>query len=295
VQYELVDPIDLGELPCHFKRFAENPSDLLRALNDAVNTTDVEGHRYALHRIQLRGNTGSIAATDGRQLLVHSGFDFPWDGDLLIGRTKVFGSRELPKGKPVAIGRTAPWLAIQVGPWSFYLRTDKEGRFPEVDAHVRPAREAISTLILSSADARFLAGSLDRLPGGDPLDGALTLDLDGTIAIRALGRQREQVTELVLRGSRVTGKALRVRTRGSYLERALRLGFERIHFFSPKAPVVCEDDRRRYVWALLSPDGAIPPCTQALQIPSPAPKENESDPPPDNTDLGDPCSAQSPG
>jgi hypothetical protein len=65
--------------------------------------------RFALGQIQLGGKSGTIAATDGRQLLVYNGFQFPWEEDLLIPASKVFGSAEL-QGQSLAIGKTDDWL-----------------------------------------------------------------------------------------------------------------------------------------------------------------------------------------
>jgi tetratricopeptide (TPR) repeat protein len=54
------------------------------ALADASQITDPESSRYALGCIQLQGTSGKMAATDGRQILLQSGFTFPWQEDLLL-------------------------------------------------------------------------------------------------------------------------------------------------------------------------------------------------------------------
>ena len=103
------------------KKLIKNPPELLRALHDAGETTSPDSTRFSLGHLQLRGTSGTIAATDGRQLLVQSGFRFPWKEDVLIPRAKVFGSAELPQDQPVTIGKADDWVVVRVGPWTFFF------------------------------------------------------------------------------------------------------------------------------------------------------------------------------
>jgi len=41
-----------------------------------------------------------------------------------------------------------------------------------------------------------------------------------------------------------------------FLARAVKLGFSEVHLYTPKVPVMCRDDHRRYVRALLNPEAA---------------------------------------
>lgn len=127
------------------QRLAENPPGLLKALDDACQTTDPDSTRFALGCVQVQGGAGKIVATDGRQLLIQSGFAFPWDGDSLVRGTKVFGSPHLPQDEPVLVGRTDDWFALSVGPWTFWRRIDKEGRFPKVEDHVQRPQQAVAS------------------------------------------------------------------------------------------------------------------------------------------------------
>jgi hypothetical protein len=142
IQYTAEKPAHADEFPQPPESFVENPPALLQALLDAADTTDPDSIRYALGWIQARPD-GSMAATDGRQLLVQSGFTFPWTEDVLIPRLKVFGSPELPQDQPVLVGKTGDWVALRVGPWTFYLAINKDGRFPDVCRHI-PSWEAVS-------------------------------------------------------------------------------------------------------------------------------------------------------
>ena len=53
------------------------PAGTLDMLAEAAATTDGGSTRYALGCLQLRGATGEVIATDGRQILVQGGFAVP--------------------------------------------------------------------------------------------------------------------------------------------------------------------------------------------------------------------------
>ena len=107
--------------------WASNPAELLAALAEATETGIPDSTRYALDCIQLQGTRNQIVATDGRQLLVRTGFRFPWPGDLLIKGSPIFACRALPRDQPVEVGRTDTHVVFRVGPWTICLR-DPEGR-----------------------------------------------------------------------------------------------------------------------------------------------------------------------
>ncbi len=96
VRYDSKPPADADKFPALPETFAENRPGLLAALTAAADTCDPDSMRYALGHLQLRGEQGTIVATDGRQLLVQNGFQFPWTGDILVPRSKIFASAELP-------------------------------------------------------------------------------------------------------------------------------------------------------------------------------------------------------
>ena len=157
IQYDPAKSADTDDFPGILNNgLAENAPRLLTALHDAMLTTDAEAIRYATDHIQVRGSSGTLVATDGRQMLLQNGFEFPWDDDVLIRRTKVFGSKELPQDGPVAIGRTGDWLAVRVGPWTIFLKIAQEKRFPKVDHDVPRPEYATTRFRMSQADAAFL-------------------------------------------------------------------------------------------------------------------------------------------
>ena len=113
-EYPVPDPAGLPPFPGPPAVFETCPADLLDALAEAALTTDEGSTRYALDCVQLKGDTGEVVATDGRQILIQGGFRFPWDGDLLVRRTPLFASRRCPatarsgSAGPTATSRSAP-------------------------------------------------------------------------------------------------------------------------------------------------------------------------------------------
>ena len=269
VQYDPVKSSDTDVFPEVPKKFTENPPDLLKALHDAMLTTDPDAARYATDHIQVRGQSGTLAATDGRQMLIQNGFEFPWDDDVLIPGTKVFDSKELPQDQLVAIGKTKDWVAVRVGPWTIFLRIEKEKRFPEMDHHIPRADNATARFSVSPADAEFLAKSLPKLPADEEYNFPITVDLNGNVAIRARTADQSRPTELALSNSTASGEPIRINMNRKFLARAVKLGFNEVHLYSPKVPVMCRDDYRQYVWALLSHDSAIKPADDVIRIESP--------------------------
>jgi hypothetical protein len=89
---------------------------LLAALHACGQTAGQEsGGRFALARVQLRGQRGEVAGTDGRQLLLWGGFAFPFQDDLLVPAVPVFGSGPFAGEPDVRIGRTAKQVVVAMG------------------------------------------------------------------------------------------------------------------------------------------------------------------------------------
>ena len=106
------------------------------------------------------------------------------------------------------------------------------------------------------------------LPGHEDPESPVTLDLHDTVVVRAKAEGHDRVTEAVLFGSRVSGPKLRIQTNRRYLASALELGFGEMHLVGANSVITCRDDQRRYGWMPLSPEGALPESTDAVQIPS---------------------------
>src|SRR5439155_1378655 len=164
----------LGEDPEKLSSFPEPPESmaavepgLVKALGDAFCSAAPLATRYAVDHIQLRGIAGQVVATDGRQLLVQSGFALPFSEDVLVPSTAVFGCRELAAGAEVTVGKTDTHVCLRVGAWTFHLPIDKESRFPKVDEVIPSLSRALTRCHLDPADAAFATRSLPKLPGGD--------------------------------------------------------------------------------------------------------------------------------
>ena len=226
------------------------------------------GVRFATDCLQLCPD-GSINATDGRQLLVQSGFTFPWEGAVLVPRNKVFDSSELPQDQPVAVAQSGDWAVISAGPWTVYLRINKDGRFPDLSRHVPNPDTAAARCQFSKDDIRFLAEALPKLPCDEKYNFPVTLDLNGQVAIRAKTADQAKPTEVLLTNSHWTGQPIRINMNRTYLQRAMRLGLQDLCIYGDQTALLCQAFDRKLVWMPLDPKAAIPPAEDAIRIESP--------------------------
>jgi hypothetical protein len=253
------------ELP---KTFAAVDSAFWPALRDAAEAVDQNPTRFALNNIQLRGESGQVFATDGKQIFAHCGFQFPWTGDVLVPALAVLGCADLAGAGAVEIGKTEQSLTLRIGNWTLVLTIDKLGRFPKMEEVVARAESGGSLVRLTPSDGEFLANALPRLPREDQSSTGVTLDLSGQAFVRARAGKDAPVTELLLSGAEVTGEPIRIETDRQYMLRALKLGFTQLRLTSPDSPVLATDGRRKYIWALLSPKDALGPTDDAIRIAS---------------------------
>ena len=268
MRYSPPDAAEPGDFPTPPDSMTDNPTALVTALRDASETAEPASIRFALDHLELCGDSGTISATDSRQVLVQTGFGFPWQGKVLVPRSTLYGNREV-QPTAVAIGKTEEWLAIRIGAWLYQVKLGKDLRFPNVTHHLQSPTGAVARLHVAPADSQFLGESLPRLPGNDDTYRAITLDMNGQIAIRARGDDQPQPTELLLSQSERFGDPLRINTDRRYLARALRLGVRELLFYAANAPVQCTDETRHYLWAVLEPDSAIKPSAKAIRIAAP--------------------------
>ena len=249
--------------------FTTMPTGLLDALAEASTIAVESSPRYALNCVQLKGATGALVATDGRQLLLQNGYPFPWSDDALVQGMPLFACKALPRDQTVCVGKTDTHVVFRVAHWTLFCPL-QEGRYPNVDQVIPVSGGAATRLQLDAADADFLSSSLDRLPGADVLNSPATLDLNGCIAVRARGAESSSATELILTRSRYTGTPLRFSINRDLLGRALRLGFRALEAVDVETPVVCRDGRRVYAVQPLDKDSALAPDADAVRIESDA-------------------------
>ena len=254
--------------------WAELPAGLLDALAEATATAAEDDTRYALSCLALRGGSASVAASDGRQALIWPGLAFPWEGEVLIPRSPIFGCKGLPRDHPVQVGRAGDHVAFRVGPWTFWCEIKTRVRFPDLD-RILPGPGSVATrLRLDAHDARFLLDSLGRLPGADEDNAPATVDLNGRIAVRARDADNDPATELVLSRSSYTGTPVRFQTNRELLARAIRLGCGELEVADADSPVVGRSGERVFAWQPLSKESALGPSDDAVRIdsdPRPAP------------------------
>lgn len=209
--------------------------------------------------IQIRGKRGEIVATDGRQLLLQRGFEFPFEDDLLIGRHQVFQSSELLAADHVAVGLRDGWLTLRAGNWTVQIKVETEGRFPRVDDIIPPIQRAVAGCRISHTDGLRLVRSLPLLPSDDEQDSPVTIDLNGHFAVRARSPRFAQPVEVTLTGHQPQGEPLRVAVNRRYLERVGKLGLGELHLFGRDSPLHARDEQRSYIWMPLAASAIVPP------------------------------------
>ncbi|MBM4073759.1 MAG: hypothetical protein FJ271_33290 [Planctomycetes bacterium] len=262
-RYENVALNDLPRMPTVPETMTELPPSFIEAMREAAATASTSRVRYAVDCIQLRGHDGKIIATDGRHLLVQSGFPLPWP-DLLVPALPVFGCRDLPLDQPVQVGKSDNFLTMRMEPWTLHLAIDKDSRYPNVESIIPKASS--TTIHLAQQDAEFLGKTLSSLPGNDEEYAPITLDVNGQVVVRARGEEQQQPTEVVLCHSTASGRAVRLTMNRRYLARALHLGFSEIRIGDPAMPVLCDSENRNYVWQGLPTEGAVRESPNALRI-----------------------------
>ena len=257
------------------KRFTPVPGRLFAALAAAgsVAARDVTT-RFVLNRIQLRGGRrGAVVASDSKQLLVQTGFAFPWSDDVLVSNAEVFAMLATPAPETATIARTGTHVWVRAGPWSVALPIHA-GRYPEVDPLLVRADRPGGELILGESDRERLLRELPRLPGAREPGKPVVIDLAGPV-IRADGEAGEPVATVPLPQSRVQGKRIRITCDRTYLLAALKLGFTRMSASTPDQPLVWRDDTRTHLFLPLGSEHDEPsPRTRTsagTRAPEPAP------------------------
>lgn len=261
-----LDPEPPPPLPDYW---GSNPPSLLGAMDEAMRIAPADATRFALDCVQLRPAGGRIAVTDSRQLLVQTGFTFPWTGDVLVQRSPVFRSKELATEQPVAVGVTANHCVIRTGPWTLWLPLEKQGRYPTFEGVIPTADTAQTRLRLTDEDVNFLLNVVPRLPKEDPTNPRVTLDLNGSVSLLARGTEPAPVTQLILSNSQRQGEEVRLDTDRQFLVHAVELGFREIELRGPDSPVVCRDEQRLYLWTPIVEQPVIVVGTDTVRLTSP--------------------------
>jgi hypothetical protein len=249
--------------------WGSNPPSLLGALDIAMRMTATNPTRNAIDCVQLRPVEGRIAATDSRQMLVQTGFSFPWQHDVLVQRSPAFRCRELASDQPVEVGVTDKHFVVRSGAWTVWLALEKHGRFPEIGQVIPAVDSAKTRLRLTDSDVEYLLNVIPRLPQEQPDNPRVTLDLNGRIALLARGAEPSPVTQVILSNSTRQGEEARLDTDREFLARAAELGFREFELREPDSPIVCRDERRTYLWTPIIEVPAIVVGPDAVRLESP--------------------------
>jgi hypothetical protein len=244
------------------ERWETISSEFALAMSEARKICAKDVVRFAMNAICLRGRSGEVASTDGRQLLRWGGFRFPWEEEVLVPAASVFDAAELQASAEGRIGRTEEHVFLRSGPWRIALAIDKQGRFPNVEAVVPTKDKQQTRLVIESGDAHFLHRTLPRLPGSKTEFNPVTIDLNGHVGVRSL--EATSATELVLSQSSWSGKARQLVCNRDYLRRAVGLGFREFALGDDSVPVVAQDCRRMYLFIPLT--GSKPPPREGATI-----------------------------
>ena len=281
VNYQTESPANLSPYPALPKEVAAMTPGFLKVLAEASLSVAHDSIRFDTNNIQLKGSSGAVVATDGRQLLFQSGFTFPWAEDLLIPGSAVFAAKELPQGEPVTVGNNDTHLTLQVGSWTFHFPIDKAGRFPQVESVIPKEEQAGTRARLDPQDLECVAKAVSRLPGADDNYSPITLDLNGRVCVRAKADGQEQTVELALTRSQASGAAARVVLNRNYLARAARLGLSDLYVLDAKKPIVFQDEKRKFVVVpLIGAGAALPPAKSATRITSAQDSTENTEPEP---------------
>ncbi|HEX3313240.1 MAG TPA: hypothetical protein VHR72_00050 [Gemmataceae bacterium] len=267
VEFETVAPESAAAAPQMPSRWVDQPARFVSALDEAARAAAKESIRFALSHLHWRGSTGELIATDGRQLLVQSGFAFPWKNDVLLPAVRAFGLRELAAEGPVAVGRVGQRVFVRIGPWTFDLEV-QEGRFPNVHQVVPRPETIMSRMKFDRDDVVFLLESLATAPGRADEEFPVTLEFGSPPIFRARGTDVNAAAEIEVSRSVCQGRPARVPIGGSYLSRALRLGCNELAVSKPDAPLLFQGDGCTYVVMPLNPELAIAPAEGATHIAS---------------------------
>ncbi len=237
---------------------------LLTALAAASEATDREALRYALSNVQLDGQTGSVAGTDGRQLVYYDGFQFPWAAQaILVKATKLFDLAHWERIRQVTVGLLDDCLVIDADHWQVRLPVET-GRFPNV-RNVLPSHDTPANRIyLDAEDRLFLKNHIKQLPGAKVENSPVMLDLNGHVDLWAAGDEHTPSMRIRLSRSLQLGEPRRCTVNRQFLAQATRLAVEQV-FIAPREnkPLVFRGDRLTYLAQPLSGelqiDGQVPP------------------------------------
>ncbi|CAN5597140.1 hypothetical protein BH11PLA2_BH11PLA2_45760 [soil metagenome] len=282
------------EVPSRPKAMAPVPVAFLQALHEAGRSTARQGERYALQRVQLRGQAGEVIGTDAHFVYRHEGFTLPFGEDVLLPAMPLFGLDGWAKATEIRVGRTDKHVAIVADDVTVSLIIDSTGRYPDV-ASVFPRTPKPATINLDPEDALFLLDVLPTLPGQDDEHLPVTLDLAGPNGIvRAKAEKAKDVVEVRLPRSPVKSGPMQIAVDRRYLTRMLTLGCRTLRVFAQHRPFIAAGASLTTLVMPLEAELIVPASPQARVLtpethPQPIPTRSPpmKSPEPATNTLGD--------
>ena len=226
------------------ERFEVDALQLYDGIVAAFPYTDPDAQRYALGGVALNGSNSTIAATDGRQMMIQSGYTFPWKENVVCPASKIFTSKELRSlGDTVSIGLVDGWLCFQVGHVTFQLR-EADGKFPNVES-IWVDNEGEQWVNLNPADVKFVLKRLGDMPGKEEGSSPVVLVFDDHVSIRGYDTEQNARTDLRLTNSSYNGPPLQDTLNREYLKQALALGIDMISLSPNHSPIRAQSESKR--------------------------------------------------
>lgn len=267
IEIPLLDPGIVPVPPDLPKEFMPLPMQFVPALHEACCTAATQDTKYGVSKVLLSGKNGAIVGTDTRQLLVQGGYRFPFEEDVLIPRTDVFGLEPLQRYQEVGIGKTNTHVAIAIGPWTLVFAIDQESRFPDAKSIIPRPSSSETRLKLHPNDAqRFLDNLTRRIKGAAASEQAVTLDLTEAPCLRF--EMGEMVVEVALAESEIVGERVRICLNLAQFLRALELRFLEFELRGPDKPIVTRDGERSFVSMPLPAHAALMPRPGPEPVPA---------------------------
>jgi len=226
----------------------------LPCLAHAFEVADPASTLYSLGCVQLDGRDGTMAATDGSQMLRFDGFEFPWKSQaILIPKSRLFALKDFAHLKDVSVGFQDKAFVIASGPWRFTFPVEMDARFPIVDRVIPERRRSTNRVQLDSGDRDALGVCLSQLPGNTEEMKPVILDLNGHVAVVGKSNQGTECTvSLELDRSLHLGPDLRIGTPRQNLDFVSRFGADSLFLFGAKQPILACGPRMQYVWMPLT-------------------------------------------
>jgi len=281
---ELALPGKQHEIPTPPELFPVSKT-VLAALHECGRSAARDNGRYALSRVQLRGKAGHVVGTDGKVALLWRGFSLPFTDDVLVPALTVFGSKPLVRVEDMQVGRTSTHIAVRAGSWMVSLPVETKARYPDVLSVI--PRQSPTTATLDPRDVVELLKVLPTLPGTDDDNRPVTLDVNGTVTVRAADPLKGGVREVALMRSAVSGPSMRVALDRRPLARALSLGCHTLKL-TPGKPFIAEGEGLTLVIAPLDPASVVPPPADKSATPA---DDSRTTPSPTNIERSSPMKA----